>query len=186
MTLKPLPPDVLATLATPAETVAEQRLSDTRKAVAARKQRAYDSFCKKAAEADFALDKCAELAGVSWPTVVGWLSDRKFVDQWAQTRIALNEKMFGTSVGLALGREVAVQTEDGDVRVEARPPDGAMLRHLQTALDPRFAKRATIEHTGSVDVNVRSALTTMTDAEKRDELRRLLADEPLEIEVASE
>jgi len=139
----------------------------------------YQKVCDAASEANYSLDRAAEVAGVPWSMVLSWLKDKRFVDMWGAQRIRLTEQVFGTSVELALGKKV--KDEDGKVVAEL-PPDGAMLRHLSNALDPRFQKRTTVEHTGSVDVHINAALKEMTDEEKRAELRRLLGPEPMTLE----
>lgn len=186
---QPLTPEQMAVLLTP--TVADVDAKSAQQmaaeaAAVANKKRLYAKFFSHAAEADFALDRCAKLAKQQWSTVLEWIQDPEFVDGWARTRVELNERLFGTSVEMALGRRIG---EDPETKAPIlAPPDGAMVRHLQGALDDRFAKRTTVEHKGTVDVHVSAALGAMSDAEKRAELRRLLAEDEgvtLEMERAS-
>lgn len=187
--LQPLTPEEMAVMLAP--TVADvdaktaQEVAAAAAGVAAKK-RLYANFFSHAAEANFALDRCAKLAKQRWVTVLEWVQDPEFVEGWARTRVELNERLFGTSVEMALGRKIGEDPETGTAIVA--PPDGAMVRHLQSALDDRFAKRTTVEHKGTVDVHVSAALGAMSDAEKRAELRRLLAEDEgmtLEMERAS-
>lgn len=161
-------------------------VAPTKSKALAGKTTQYRRFCSKAEEANFALDKCAELAGLNWETVLGWMRDKTFVDMWTAERIRLNEKMFGKSVELALGKKTTTEDMEGNTREVEVAPDGAMLRHLQNALDGRFAKKSTVEHTGSMDVHVRGALAGMSDAEKMVEIKRLLKGSGVEIDVTPE
>jgi len=177
--VKPPDPLALAEMTTAGSTLRMRKEDKERR----NRHDRYKRFCAHAEEASFALDKCSEVARVPWHTVQEWMGDRDFVDIWARTRLRLTERMFGTGVEMALGKTITNEYPDGSSNTVVVPPDGAQLRFYQSALDPRFAKKATVQHTGVIDVQVHSALSQMSDAEKRAEIMRLLEEAPMTIEA---
>lgn len=138
-----------------------------------RKRKRYQNVCDQALPANYDLERAAELAGVSWQTVIRWIGDSEFADLWAAQRVRLSERLMGTAVEMALGSTKKVETDEGEVVVETRAPDSSMVRHLQGAMDPRFQKTTKVAVQGTLDVTLHSAMGGMSEEELNAEIARL-------------
>lgn len=124
------------------------------------KERKFELFCHNYRAAKYSMRKAAKGSGISEETVRRWRRQSpEFNQMLLETEAGLMGDVFAKGVELI---------EEGD---------GAMIRHYQNALDPRFKKIVKHDHSGRIDHVHGRVLEQMTPEEKMQQVRELLGEQ---------